>query len=107
MGLSEEDHHVGRFRLHRVLADKADEVKETPVARDWLFVCCEAGHDWQPAGGCNAGCHADCSCSVPVHKCSRCGDYDYGVNEEAQQVRADCALKYGDPSERFIETRVE
>lgn len=72
------------------------------MSRDWLFVGCEAGHDMRHVGGCNAGCHDDlCSCSVPVHTCSRCSDCDYGQNDEAVQVRADCALRYGTPSERF------
>jgi len=61
--------------------------------RDWLFVACEAGHDWQSIGGCNAGCDqgAWCCCSIPVNQCSRCGDCDYGENEEADRVRAECA----------------
>jgi hypothetical protein len=71
--------------------------------RDWLFVGCERGHDWHSLGGCNAGCHDDCSCSVPVHLCRRCGDCDYGDNEDAEQVRQECAEKYGAPSERFAE----
>lgn len=60
--------------------------------RDWLFVGCERGHDWQHKGGCNAACelNGDCCCSVPVHECSRCRDCDYGDNEEAHQVRAEC-----------------
>lgn len=71
--------------------------------RDFLFVGCQGGHDWQSIGGCNAGCHEMCSCSVPVHKCSRCGDCDYGDNEEAAKTRADCALMWGDPAERFMD----
>lgn len=69
--------------------------------RDWLFVACEAGHDMRHVGGCNAGCHAERACSVPVHTCARCGDCDYGDNEEARQVRAGCAVLRGDPAERF------
>jgi hypothetical protein len=72
------------------------------MVRDWLFIGCEAGHDWQSTGGCNAGCHDDCSCSVPVRICTRCGDCDYGDNAEAEQVRADCALKWGEPKDRFL-----
>ena len=69
--------------------------------RDWLFTGCEAGHDWQSVGGCNAACgFTDCACSVPVNKCSRCGDYDYGDNDEAKQVRADCTERWGTPAER-------
>lgn len=53
-------------------------------------------------GGCNAGCHHDlCGCSVPVHTCSRCGHSDYGNNQEAEQIRAACAERYGPPTERF------
>ena len=60
------------------------------MARDWLFVACEAGHDWQSTGGCNAGCGDSCGCSVPVNVCTRCGDCDYGENEEADEVRSRC-----------------
>jgi hypothetical protein len=49
-----------------------------------------AEHDMQSIGGCNAGCEADCACSIPVHKCSRCGDCDYGENDEAEEVRRWC-----------------
>jgi hypothetical protein len=59
--------------------------------RDWLFIGCEAGHDWQSIGGCNASCSDMCGCSVPVNTCSRCGDCDYGDNEEAKDVRRVCA----------------
>lgn len=55
--------------------------------------CRELGCDMQSVGGACAGCHRDCCCSVPVHKCTRCGDCDYGENAEADQVRADCKLK--------------
>jgi hypothetical protein len=71
------------------------------MKRDWLFVACEGGHDWRSIGGCNAACHRDCCCSVPVNFCRRCGDCDYGVNAEAEDVRVECALKYGPPAERF------
>lgn len=58
--------------------------------RDWLHVGCEAGCDMQSIGGCNCGC-PDGQCSVPVHQCSRCGDCDYGQNEEATETRRHCA----------------
>lgn len=48
-------------------------------------------HDWQSTGGCNAACDPDCSCSVPVNKCTRCGDCDYGENADAVLVRSECA----------------
>jgi hypothetical protein len=53
--------------------------------------CIEVGeHDWKHIGGCNAGCDEECGCSVPVHECTRCGDCDYGDNEEAASTRASC-----------------
>lgn len=63
---------------------------QNPARRDWLFLGCEAAHDWRHVGGCNASCGPDCACSVPVHACSRCGESDYGNNDEADRVRADC-----------------
>lgn len=66
------------------------------MRRDWLFLGCEAGHEWRHVGGCNAGCHEDCSCSVPVHECARCGDCDYGDNPEADAKRAACAEERSD-----------
>lgn len=73
--------------------------------RDWLFIECEAGHDWRILGGCNAGCHADCACSVPVNECGRCGDCDYGDNTEAEQVRVNCDALWGSVQERFDDKR--
>ncbi len=70
------------------------------MRRDFLFVGCEGGHDWQGIGGCNAGCHNLCSCSVPVNFCRRCGDHDYGINADAERVRRDCEAQWGTPSER-------
>ena len=58
--------------------------------------CAELGHDWRHIGGRNAGCGGDaCSCSVPVHECARCGDCDYGENDEAEKTMADCAADRG------------
>ncbi len=65
----------------------------TTKRRDWLFVGCEAGHDWISSGGCCAGCHRDCNCSVPVNECSRCGALDYGLNPEAFQIVAMCEIR--------------
>lgn len=55
--------------------------------------CREFGHDFRFIGGCNAGCElgAGCGCSVPVHECTKCGDCDYGDNDEAASIRAECA----------------
>ena len=55
-----------------------------------LHQCLLIGHDWQFVGGCNAGCSCECECSVPVHECKACGDCDYGKNEEADEIRAEC-----------------
>jgi hypothetical protein len=52
--------------------------------------CSETGHDWQSYGGCNAGCHDRCNCSVPVNLCTKCGDCDYGDNAEARAIRDEC-----------------
>lgn len=65
--------------------------------RDWLHVGCAGGHDWASIGGKNAGCHEFCVCSVPVMKCRRCGDCDYGDNTEARITIDGCAATYGTP----------
>jgi hypothetical protein len=64
--------------------------------RDWLFVACEAGHDWKMVGGCNCGCE-DGACSIPVYQCTRCGDFDYGDNEEAREIKLACFERRDDP----------
>lgn len=58
--------------------------------------CAELGkHDWQSDGGCSAGCDPWCICSVPVNRCARCGDYDYGKNTDAIEIRRSCtATRY-------------
>lgn len=52
--------------------------------------CRENGHSWRLYGGANAGCHETCQCSVPVYKCAKCGDCDYGDNDEARAIKARC-----------------
>jgi hypothetical protein len=53
--------------------------------------CRELGRcNMQSAGGANCGC-PDGNCSVPVLKCTRCGDCDYSENEEAGATRSACA----------------
>jgi hypothetical protein len=59
--------------------------------RDIIFLHCQDGHDWKLVGG--KACCCDESrgwCSLPVHRCSRCGDYDYGDNDEAREIVAEC-----------------
>lgn len=75
-----------RVRLDAAEAEAARLRREIAAAS-----CAEVGHDWQHCGGKNAGCGPDCGCSVPVNACAKCGDCDYGDNEEADQVRAKCA----------------
>lgn len=53
--------------------------------------CAEVGHDWKFIGGTNAGCSRDCSCSVAVHTCTKCGDCDYGDTDAARETRKWCA----------------
>lgn len=52
--------------------------------------CREVGHQWIRIGGMSACCYEDCSCSVPVHECEVCKDCDYGVNQEADDLRKAC-----------------
>lgn len=61
--------------------------------RDILFVNGPCNpHVWESVGGANACCDAEeCGCSVPVNRCTICGDYDYGINAEATEVRRLCA----------------
>lgn len=67
--------------------------------RDVLIIggACKV-HDWKHVGGANCGCEwiedgerCGGGCSVPVHRCGVCGDYDYGDNEEANAKRKRCA----------------
>ncbi|MGM0584261.1 MAG: hypothetical protein ACQEUZ_06390 [Pseudomonadota bacterium] len=58
--------------------------------------CRKYGHDWQSYGGKNAACDHECTCSVPVKFCVKCGDCDYGDNPEADQTREDCAERKGE-----------
>lgn len=70
------------------------------MKRYFLFLHCQDGHKWEFVGGRNCGCaavarHQREGCSVPVHRCSNCGDYDYGDNDDARQVKKDCEDCYG------------
>lgn len=56
--------------------------------------CFDMGHVWVSMGGRNCGCHKDACCSVPVHKCSRCGLCDYGHNALAAQHIEHCGDKH-------------
>lgn len=63
--------------------------------RDFILIgprlCQMRGHDWRLIGGRKAYCSEDgCGCSIPVHECTRCGDCDYGENDEAVSIMARC-----------------
>lgn len=51
---------------------------------------CSNGHEWIFVGGKNCGCHPDAQCSLPVHRCGVCGDYDYGDSETAHAIIRGC-----------------
>lgn len=54
--------------------------------------CHDLGHDWRLEGGKNAYCCDEgCGCYVPVYTCNRCGNCDYGDNEEAEEIMAKCS----------------
>jgi hypothetical protein len=71
---------------------------EMPRSVDWaqkvLNKCgsveCKGRHEWEEAGACSAECDDDCSCSIPVQRCRRCDQYDYGHNAQAETIRAQC-----------------
>lgn len=52
--------------------------------------CFVLGHRWKFVGGRSCGCEDRGGCSVPVYRCEGCGDYDYGNNQEADEVRRLC-----------------
>jgi hypothetical protein len=66
--------------------------------------CVELGDcDMRSAGGGNCGC-PDGSCSVPILRCARCGGYDYGDNQEANDKRATCAATREIPEDVYWST---
>lgn len=76
------------FNLDRLIA-------EASVLAGGIHPCHILGHQWVHIGGrwCGCGDTSPWSCSVPVHECRSCGDCDYGDNDEAEEVIADCALR--------------
>lgn len=78
---------------HLNLKDRLEEAKAEVQRIEKALksaTCEDAGHDWISIGGSNAGCNPECSCSVPVFECIRCGASDYGFNDEARVVIRDC-----------------
>lgn len=79
-------------RLDDAKAEVARLEREAAAA-----TCVQIGrHEWCSYGGCNAGCHDECNCSVPVNVCAKCGECDYGDNDEAREVRRQCAERHVD-----------
>lgn len=70
-------------------------IAEASVLAGGAHPCVVLGHQWVHHGGASCGCRGG-SCSVPVYECEACGDCDYGDNDEAWQVRADCRMKTGE-----------
>lgn len=55
-------------------------------------ICSTDGHAWRHMGGKNCGCLGGHGrCSIPVHRCDVCGDWDYGENDDAERTRFACA----------------
>lgn len=90
------------------LADKLEAARAevTRLERQAMHATCtELGCNMVSLGGCNCGCmftddegHAlPGQCSVPVNHCSRCGDCDYGDNDDARSVRSYCHERWGTP----------
>lgn len=80
------------------LADRLEAARAEVARLEQEFrqgPCREVGHTWKFLGGANAGCSDTCGCSVSVHVCEKCGDCDYGDNEEAVQIRKDCEERNG------------
>lgn len=82
---------IGTYVMLRQEIEAARAELERLERKALTATCDQLGHDMQSIGGCNAGCDADCGCSVPVNECTRCKDCDYGDNEDAGRVRRDCA----------------
>ena len=74
------------------LLDKLQAARDE-VARLELAVaaapCHEVGHHWRMIGG-KACCCEGGGCSIPVHECEVCGDFDYGDNQWGEKTRREC-----------------
>jgi hypothetical protein len=67
-------------------------ITEASVLAGGVHPCNVLGHVWVFTGARWCGCEGSESrgCSVSVHECSACGDCDYGENDEADEIRAEC-----------------
>ena len=68
-------------------------IAEASVLAGGAHPCGVLGHKWVFSGGANCGCD-DGSFSIPVYECASCGDFDYGDNEEATEMRAKCEFAH-------------
>jgi hypothetical protein len=92
----------GKLTLAEQIDAKRAELRA--LEAEAALSCAHGRHKWAFVGGCNAGCETDCGCSVPVHRCETCGDYDYGENDEAVMIRGRCAILNGAGREALRES---
>lgn len=71
-------------------------IAEAAVLAGGDHPCKTLGHRWKHVGGKNCGCPGRSGCSVPVHQCEACGDYDYGDNEESEEIIRHCKETHDD-----------
>lgn len=88
------------------LADKLEAARAEVARLERIAAsatCAELGHDWVSLGGCNCGCHENAACSIPVNECRRCGECDYGDNDDARAIKdgCDCREPWPDVEEGF------
>jgi len=81
-----------------VSGDLARLIAEAQVLAGAPHPCQVLGHRWVFHGGASCCCEdaGRATCSVPVHRCDACGDYDYGDNAEAAEIRRCCEEKNRD-----------
>jgi hypothetical protein len=65
-------------------------IAEASVLAGGDHPCNVLSHKWMFIGGASRTLSDGGYCSVPVHKCEFCGDCDYGENDEARQIIAEC-----------------
>lgn len=99
-----QDMHEGKTSLTEQLEAARAEVERLERAAAQAS-CREVGHDWKHIGGRNCGCGDWANCSVPVYGCKKCGDCDYGDNEEARQKIAECEDRHLPDFEEVIAAR--
>jgi len=66
-------------------------IAEASVLAGGEHPCNILGHKWEHGGGMHCGCFPEADCSLPVHKCVSCGEYDYGDNDESKEIKTNCS----------------